>query len=307
MPTRTWCRRLAALALIAVSGLAVAGYRSDKVDLPVLGERPGYGPSAVSAVPNLAAIDRLIWMPELQQGWNPQGLAIVAGDLFVSAYRSERFGQSRGPCRVFRIAPETGRELSHIDIPTPCGHAGGLAGADDKTLYVADTHTLFAFDRRAVMPKFRVIALGRGVRGAFAAARAGEIWLGTYERGRPGKILGFRTALLDALGDGAVLHADMAGRELPVPSYAQGAAFDPSGKLWISQSGIAWGRLVRIDTATGRVEAGYPIAGGIEGIAFDGAGHLWAVSEAGVRHIPLRYPFFPLVFRIDPARLSPAD
>ena len=52
------------------------------------------------------------------------------------------------------------------------------------------------------------------------------------------------------------------------------------------------------------------MAGGIEGIAFDQGGLLWAVSEAGARHVYDNFlaawvmPFFPLVFAIDPARLE---
>ena len=295
----------AALALVVAAGLAVAGYRAERVDRPILGERPGYGPAAVSPVPNLAAIDRLIWVPGLDEGWDPQGLTFAAGDLFVSAYQSRRFGQSRGPCRVFRIDAETGRQLDHIDIPAPCGHAGGLAYAGGTILYVADTHTLFRYDWTAAVPKFRVNPLGRGVRGAFAASGHGEIWLGTYERERPGRILQFPAAVLDTLAD-AALDTDMASLALAIPSYAQGAAIDPSGKLWISRSEIAWGRLDRLDPRTGAIEKSYPIAGGVEGIAFDEKGRLWGVSETGVRHIPLRYPFFPLIFRLDPARLVPA-
>lgn len=305
-PRRIW-RRLTTIALIIASALAVAGYRIDKVHHAVLGTRPDYGPSAISSVPNLAAIDRLIWVPGLNEGWDPQGLTVAGGDLFVSAYQSRRFGQSRGPCRVFRINPVTGRTLSYTDVPAPCGHAGGLASAGGRTLYLADTHALFAFEWAAAVPQFRVTPLGRGVRGALAASGPGEIWLGSYERGRPGKILKYRTALLDAPQDGAALNADMASQKLAIPSYAQGAAIDSSGNLWISRSGIAWGWLDRLDPATGDVEQEYPIAGGIEGIAFDQTGHLWGVSEAGVRHIPLRYPFFPVIFRIDPARLGVGD
>jgi hypothetical protein len=146
-------------------------------------------------------------------------------------------------------------------------------------LYLADTHTLFQYDWAATVPKFRVTPLGRGVRGAFAASGQGEIWLGTYEQGRPGRILQFRTEVLDTLADTAVLNADMATRELAIPSYAQGAAVDSSGKLWIARSGIAWGWLDRLDARTGAVEKRYPIAGGIEGIAFDESGHLWSVSR----------------------------
>jgi hypothetical protein len=49
---------------------------------------------------------------------------------------------------------------------------------------------------------------------------------------------------------------------------------------------------------------------GTEGIAFGSAGRLWAVSEAGSRHIydhpflGLFEPFFPLVFALDLSRLE---
>ena len=52
------------------------------------------------------------------------------------------------------------------------------------------------------------------------------------------------------------------------------------------------------------------MAPGIEGIAFDGDGVLWAVSETGARHVydnffaALVTPFFPLVFAIDVSRLE---
>jgi hypothetical protein len=51
-------------------------------------------------------------------------------------------------------------------------------------------------------------------------------------------------------------------------------------------------------------------APGIEGIAFGSDERLWAVSEAGSRHIydhpflGLFEPFFPLVFALDLSRLE---
>src|SRR5262249_11235968 len=50
---------------------------------------------------NLAAAGPLWWMPGLDQGWDPQGLAVVDGKLLVSAYQSDHVGVNRGPCRVF--------------------------------------------------------------------------------------------------------------------------------------------------------------------------------------------------------------
>jgi hypothetical protein len=295
----------AAIGLIGASGVSLDNRAIDPG--AIFGTRPTYGPAATGTVPNLAAIDRLIWMPGLDAGWDPQGLAVAQGSLFVSAYRSRRFDQYRGPCRVFRLDPATGRETGHVEVPPPCGHAGGLAYPGDGTLYIADTRTLFAVALDAAFTvgssAFRSFPLGSGVGGGFAASGRRTVWLGSYAQDHGGKIFEFRTATLDALKAGAAVEAQAAARQLPIPSQAQGAAVDPAGALWVARSDIAWGSLDKLDPATGRVMARYPAPGGIEGIAFDPSGRLWAVSEAGARHIPLRYPFFPLVFRLDPARL----
>ena len=182
----------AALALVGGAGISLAD-RDPEVGGPILGTRPSYGPAPTMAVPNAAAIDRQIWMPGLDSGWDPQGLAYARGSLFVSAYRSRRFDTYRGPCRVFRLDPATGEETGRLDVPRPCGHAGGLAYAGAGTLYVADTRTLFAvaLDRAfaAAPPGWRTIPLGRGVDGGLAASGSAAIWLGGYSEGRPGRLL----------------------------------------------------------------------------------------------------------------------
>ena len=292
-----------ASALIGACGLAP----NDRDIGTILGVKPSYGPAAVSNVPNLAATGSLLWMPGLDEGWDPQGLAVAEGYLLVSGYRSERFGVNRGPCRVFRVDPASGHETGHFDVPSPCGHAGGLAYAGGGMLVIADTHTLFtvALDRAFTgpAPKFRIFPLGPGLKGALAAAGAGGIWIGTYEEDRPGRIFRYDPALLETLADRSLLSAEMAAGSLEIPSYAQGAAVASDGAMWIARSEIGWGYLDKLDLAGGRLDKRYAVAGGIEGIAFDRAGLLWAVSEAGARHLPLRYPFFPLIFGLDTARL----
>jgi len=281
--------------------------------MPIAGVAPTYGPAAVTAVPNAAAVTRRIWQPGLDAGYNAQGLTVAGGALYVATYRSDSSSVHRGPCRVFRLDPASGRETGHFDIPSPCGHAGGMAAGGDGKLYIADTHTLFAtplahaFDPGG--PAFRSFPLGPGVVGALAVSTADGIWLGAYHPDRPGEFFRFTAATLAALKDGEKLTAALAATAMTIPDHAQGAAISPSGQLWVARSNTRWGTLDRLDLATGAPRARYDTAAGIEGIAFDDSGTLWAVSEAGVRHYydqpfaGLVVPFYPLVFALDLARL----
>jgi hypothetical protein len=314
-------RRFLTAAAIAILALGIAAGCLPNAVAPagllaelVGGVRPTYGPARVSAVPNETAIIRRFWAPGLDAGYNPQGLTTVAGAVLASAYRSEAYGVNRGPCRLFRLDPDSGRQTGHADVPSPCGHAGGLAYPGADMLYLADTHTLFEIFLRQAFGEqafpIRGIPLGPGLAGGLAASTAGAIWTGTYKEDGPGTLHRFNSEVLSRLHGGEKLTIADASAELAIPSYAQGAAFDRDGKLWVARSHNRWGELDRLDPATGAVERRYAVAGGIEGIAFDQGGLLWAISEAGARHVydnflaALVMPFFPLVFAIDPARLE---
>jgi hypothetical protein len=302
------------LLAIAAGGLPNAAAPAGLLSELIHGVRPSYSPARVSAVPNEKAIVRRFWAPGLDAGYDPQGLAAAPGAVLVSAYRSEAFGVNRGPCRLFRLNPESGRETGHAEIPEPCGHAGGLAYPGGAMLYVADTHALFeiflrqAFDEQAL--PIREIPLGPGLIGALATATPRAIWSGTYREDGQGRLYRFGSEVLSGLPAGATLRVADASAELAIPSYAQGAAFDRDGKLWVASSHNRWGELARFDPRTGAVERRYAVAAGIEGIAFDSDGLMWAVSEAGARHVyenffaGLVMPFFPLVFAIDPKLLE---
>jgi hypothetical protein len=286
---RCWLTFAAAALVTGAYAAQVAVPAAETSPAPISGIAPSYGPKTVSAVPNAAAIVRRIWLPGLDAGYDPQGLAVDGGGIYVSAYRSDSFGVRRGPCRVIRIDLETGGPTGYVDVPSPCGHAGGLAVGGDGMLYVADTHTLFATPlAQAFGPgaRFRQFPLGPGVIGGLAASTPDGIWLGTYENG-PGRLFRFTAATLARLSEGETLGAPQAATVLTIPDHAQGAAI-----------------------GGGAPQRRYEIAPGTEGIAFGSAGRLWAVSEAGSRHIydhpflGLFEPFFPLVFALDLSRLE---
>src|ERR1700746_1566393 len=161
---RRWLA-VAATALAAAYAAQVVAPAAETSPAPIAGIAPSYGPKTVSAVPNAAAIVRRIWLPELDAGYDPQGLAVDEGAIYVSAYRSDSLGVRRGPCRVIRIDLETGGSTGYVDVPSPCGHAGGVAVGGDGMLYVADTHTLFATPDRAC------VRWGRAIPAVFARSR----------------------------------------------------------------------------------------------------------------------------------------
>jgi hypothetical protein len=302
---------LAAALLVAAAGCAghdAAG---------ILGAPPSYGPSGVDSPPNQAAIIQRIWVPGLDDYYDPQGLALAGGDVLVSAFQSRDRNVNKGQCRIWRVDAASGQIRAALTLPfqqpydptRDCGHGGGLAVFADGTMVLADTELLFVTTLEAtdkVGPTIRLLHLGPGLTGGVAAAGPDNtLWLGTHIESGPGQIYRFDLKTVTRLADGAILEAKDAAAPVAIPSYAQGAAFDRAGKLWIARSDIGWGELVRLDPATGAEEARYDVPAATEGIAFDGAGRLWAVSEAGTRRfydfwpVPLLYPFYPLVYAVD--------
>lgn len=302
-------KRAALLAAALAWTSAVAA-----VPVAPLGERPAYLQGAPDLPPNAAAIDRTIWAPDLDRGYVPQGLAWGGGELYLTAYRSDDPKVGAGPCRLFRIDPESGDTLGRFDLPAACGHAGGLAWLGDGALLVSDTRRLYRIDVAAAFgpaaggPRAVTagVALEGSLKGSFAGFDGTALLVGTYSR-NTAAAQGFFLPLsvLDA-PPGASLDETAALRAIALPAYAQGAAFDRAGRLWISASGSRFGRLCRLDdigAAGGKATACYATAAGIEGLAFDNRGRLWAVSEAGSLRWRGWPTTFPLLFRLDPARL----
>jgi sugar lactone lactonase YvrE len=259
----------------------------------------GVAPTVVtrtlSSVPNEQAITRRFWVPGLDAGFVPQGMAFQGGSLVLGGYISTDPQQSKGPCRLYWIDPASGAARRSLNLPSSCGHAGGLAALADGRIVVADTERLFVVAGGRVTA---TIELGGALRGSFADFDGKDLWIGSYGRG--GGSL-WRLPL-SVLGQGSI-DPSAALTTLSAPAGAQGLAFDRSGQMWLTTSGSRNGAILRLDKATGQTLASYDAPAGIEDIAFDGAGRLWASSEAGSRRWSGWSTFYPLVFAIDLERL----
>lgn len=116
------------------------------------------------------------------------------------------------------------------------------------------------------------------------------------------------------------LTAANASASLWISAGAQGAAFDNNGYLWISRTVTRrfekTSVLHKKDPRTGDIVAKYEILHGLEDLAFDDKGFLWAVSESGCwkyrnwkvfSGFRLIDDFYPLLIKIDVSRLQSYD
>lgn len=276
---------LAALALAAISPFQEAPLLAEEAAPP--GARPGYMAKPLSAVPNARAITRRFWAPGLDEGYTPQGLVVARGRVHVVGYRGDG-------CRLFGFSPG-GTARGSLAVPG-CRHGGGLAALADGRLVVIDTRGLHVVSGGRVTAR---IALEKPLTGSFGDFDGRDLWIGSYERGGPGRLWRIPVA---RLAQARLTEADAAA-SIAIPARAQGMAF-AGATLWLTFSGSSFGRISRIDRKTGAEIAGYDMPAGIEDIGVDSAGLIWAVSEAGAKKYANWGTNFPLVFTIDPGRLQ---
>lgn len=299
---------LLALAMLA-AGAGACAHAAPDLPAPA-GQRPPYaGERALSTFTNAAAVVRAQWAPGLERGFVPQGIALADGDLLVSGYGEiyvppEEFDRSR----IYRVDPATGDVRGSFMLPRLVKHAGGLVYDGHGTVFLADTHavlridlaaSLASADRTAVVKG--VATLGGKLRGSFITYDGTALWLGRYSVSLRQKLSRIDPALI--VGERTLTGADVSG-QVPISELSQGAAFDPQGRLWLSQSSSTFGRLQRVDPRTGAVEATYAFASGVEGLAFAPDGVLWTLSEAGARRYMEWLEFHPLILAVDVNKLK---
>ena len=85
---RRWLTAAASALVMGAYAAQVVVPAAETSLAPIAGIAPSYGPKTVSAVPNAAAIVRRIWLPELDAGYDPQGLAVDDGAIYVPSART---------------------------------------------------------------------------------------------------------------------------------------------------------------------------------------------------------------------------
>ena len=292
------------LTFLAVASISVMG-------ADVLGKKPQHVWGGPSSVVNSQAITRMIWAPGIDDGYVPQGLAVAGNAVLVSGYKSEDTKVDRGPCRVFRVDVQTGECTGYFDMPEECGHAGGLAVLGNGVLVIADTKRLYKVDLDKAFQAgdlkdalLGTVKLGGDLKGSLADFDGTAIFLGSSEKDEAKAKGCFLPASVFDSHDGKTVKEDAVARSFPIDAEAQGAAFDREGNLWLSFSTSKFGKLRKVDPATGKVLAEFPMVIGLEDIGFDQDGRLWAVSEAGSLRWSKWSKTFPVVFQVDVSLLK---
>jgi hypothetical protein len=278
----------------------------------VLGQKPAYVDAVPASFPNQQAITPRIWIPGLDEGWTPQGLALVGKHALVTAYQDKDAGRPR--CRVFRVELATGANAGAFDLPRPCMHAGGITDIGGGYVVVADTRQDWRVEvEKAIAAGTAegatrgMIRLGVGFGSAFTFFDGKDLWNGVFvteKDASDSKIYRLDLTLFDK--EGVNVDNAVPLEVVKVPIHAQGGAFDRQGRLWIAGSyGPRTSYLARVDRSTGEALARYEMPSRMENIVFDGDGRLWAISEAGSRkyHRP-GDPDFPFIFEIDVGKLK---
>ena len=294
--------------VIAVTTLAFHLVAASKEPM---GTKPSYIWGDISSVPNKQAIKNTMWAPGLEEGYVPQGLTFHKGSVLVASYKSIDPKIGKGPCRIYSVSSTSGAINSYFDMPEDCTHAGGLTMIDDIHLVLSDTRVLYkinlkqAFaEKTAAKAIVSRVELKGGLKGSFVDFDGKDLWVGSSEKeidkARAHKLSTdiFLKPSSDSIGENKATHV------IPIPTEANGLAFDAKGQVWLTASNSKYGALYKLNAKTGEVLQKFEMVIGIEDLGFDENGMLWSVSEAGTRRWSKWAYTFPVIFRIEVEKLK---
>lgn len=308
------CSKLFLSTFIVVFTLSAGLALAAEPPFAILGKKPAHV-VLTSTPPNAQAVTKAIWMPGIDDGYVPQGLTVADSSVLVVGYQSTSTAVGSGPCRVFRLDPASGKTTGYFDMPASSKHAGGMAYLGKGILVVGDTRRLYKISMKRAFADGNTgnamqaeLKLAGALKASSLAFDGKNLFLCSYSKKAeesqgwylPLSLFNNKDAADVGVTESAAVHT------FAVPTASQGAAFDKSGQLWMTQSGSRFGTLQRLDPKTGTVAASYEMVIGIEDISFDKNGRIWAVSEAGSIRWSRWTATFPVVFAMDTAKLAPS-
>jgi outer membrane protein assembly factor BamB len=129
----------------------------------------------------------MIWAPGIDDGYVPQGVTWADGAVYLSGYRSTDPKIDRGPCRIFKVDPESGNTIGQFDLPEDCGHVGGLAYVGKGILIASDTRRLYRIDAATAFAPGNpsnavtaIVALRGEVKGSFIDFDGSAVFVGSF-------------------------------------------------------------------------------------------------------------------------------
>jgi hypothetical protein len=274
----------------------------------VRGPRPTYSTQRLATFPNDSTLCAGLWLPRPRANLVPQALALGGRHtVWVVGYRNGPRGER--PCRLIRIDRHTGARVAYqprivgrvgVRPPQYCRHGGGIAAARGM-LWIAEKHKLWMYDPHRAGSSARATRVWRiqlPVRGSTIVVRGDLLGVVPFTKKGTPSIRWYRFAdvlhrRVTDLGDTARAPKQVAPvRRTAVPTYVQGAAFGPKGRLYLTRSSPRCGELLALG---GRRIAFVP---GAEQLQIGPAGQrVWVVSESGAR---------PFQLRASPPPLTPA-
>jgi hypothetical protein len=261
----------------------------------VHGRRAAHLPARLGRFWGDEAVCRAMWLVGRRGWFVPQGLAVDGYTGWVTGYDANAPRGARA-CHLVKINLRRAKVVAvqrRIAGAVPgrgstyCRHGGAVVADGPKRLWVVETRRLWLLDPRRVGHRHavrRVWRLEGGVRGSVGVMVPGKgpghgLGLGRHTTVGRGRIDWFGPRRIRR-SDDVVLRASGTQR---APRGLQGLAYGrlrPGGTdgLWLTRSSRGCGILV------GPRGQRLPVIPGAEGLAFDGRGGLWVLSEASVRH-----------------------
>ena len=236
------------------------------------------------------AVCRGLWLGGRLGRFVPQGLAVQGRTAWVTGYNGGA-PMSRRACRLLKV------DLRRAEVvkvqariagavpgrpPTYCRHGGAVVADGPKRLWVVETRRLWLLDPRRIGHQDavrRVWRLEGGVRGSVGVMVPGKgLGLGRHASSGRGRIDWFDPRGIRRSSRGILRASDTEHAPQGLQGLTYGRLRPQASKgLWLTMSHSGCGVLI------GPRGQRLPVVPGAEGLAFDGRGGLWMLSEASVR------------------------